>query len=143
MQEIDKAAVKDWAIRIVGHVTPGDAFVVEDAFDIEAEDWHKAGSQDEGRFVGGLEASTFAAVIVPFLLGFFGDVAKDIVKDQIKISVGALIERQLKRKTSGDETAQLKRQIDTAISNSRFSDEQKQTLRAGFEILFMKLGTAD
>lgn len=70
-------------------VEPDDAFVIDEGFDTLVEDWHRVSAQEEGRFVGGAEISTFAAVLVPSLLGLFGDVAKDVVKDQAKKATGA------------------------------------------------------
>ncbi|HEV2603427.1 MAG TPA: hypothetical protein VGU24_07185 [Microvirga sp.] len=141
METITQETVKDWATAIVAEIEPDDIFVVEDGFKATPEDWHRADAQDEGRFVDGVEVSTFAAMVVPFLLGFFGDVAKDVVKDVAKKAVGALLDRFLKREATSDETARLQGEIDVAIAKSRFTAEQKRTLRDGFEALFAKLGS--
>lgn len=127
-------------MAIVSEVEPDNVFVVEDCFDSLAEDWHRARSQDEGRFEDGLVATTFAAVVVPFLFSFFGDVLKDIVKDQAKKAAGRLIENLLQRKASNEEVASVEAEIYQAIDRSRFSADEKTTLRNGFTTLFAKLG---
>jgi hypothetical protein len=142
METIDRATVKGWAVAIVGQVEPGDTFVVEDGFDALADDWHSATSQDEGRFVGGAEVATFAAMVTPFLLELFGDVVKDVVKDQAKKVFGSLLDRVLKRNASSDETEKLRREIAAAVDKSRFTASQKARLRAGFETMFAKLTAA-
>src|SRR5687768_5688879 len=120
MDEINRDIVKGWAIAIVGWVEPDDVFVVEDGFDVLADDWHKARSQDEGRFIGGPEVATFAAMVAPFLLGFFGDVAKDVVKDQAKKAFGSLLDRVLKRNAESDDIEKLRQEIGAAVDRSRF-----------------------
>lgn len=142
MEEIDRETVKSWAVAIVGQVEPDDTFVVEDGFDALANDWHKAASQDEGRFIGGAEFATFAAMVTPFLLGLFGDVVKDVVKDQAKKAFGSLLGRVLKRDASAEETEKLRREVAAAVDKSRFNAAQKATLRAGFEKMFAKLQAA-
>jgi hypothetical protein len=139
MEEINRDTVKGWAIEIVGQVAPDDTFVVEDGFDALADDWHKAVSQDEGRFIGGAEVATFAAMVTPFLLGLFGDVVKDVVKDQTKKAFGSLLDRVLKRNASVGEIEKLRRDIAAAVDKSRFNAAQKAKLRAGFETMFAKL----
>jgi hypothetical protein len=142
MEDIGRDKVKAWAVGIVAEVEPEDTFVVEDGFDALANDWHRAASQDEGRFIGGPELATFAAMVTPFLFGFFGDVLKDVVKDQAKKSFGSLLDRVLKRNASADETEKLRHQIAAAVDKSRFSASQKAILRAGFEKMFAKLQAA-
>ena len=139
MQEIHRGTVKAWATEIVSHVEPDDVFVVRDGFDDLAENWHTAEVQDEGRFVGGLDGTAFAGVVVPFLLTLFGDVVRDVVKDAAKRAVGTLLEKLLKRQASPDETSRLRLEIEAAIHRSRFTEVQKRTLRAGFDDLFAKL----
>lgn len=139
-EQIDRQKLKHWARDMVAQVEPDDVFVVEEGFDSLLEAWHAAVAQDEGRFAGGAEAATFAGIIVPFLFGFFGDVAKDVVKDQAKKAVGKLIDKLLDRKASDDDASRLRDEIEAAISKSRFSTQQKETLRAGFGNLFAKLG---
>ena len=102
MTEINREQVKEWAIAIVNEVEPEDVFVVQDGYDALVEEWHRADAQDEGRLIGGAEVATFAAMVVPFLLGFFGDVAKDVVKDQAKKLVGGLLDRILKRRATAE-----------------------------------------
>jgi hypothetical protein len=142
VEELDRDTLKRWATSIVVQVEPEDLFVVEDGFKALPEDWHRAVVQDEGKFVGGADLATFAAMVVPFLLGFFGDVMKDVVKDQAKKAVGALLDRVLKRKATADEAERLRDEINAAVGNSRFSRAQKATLRAGFEKMFAKLAAA-
>jgi len=142
MNDIDRDTVKTWAIQIVAEVEPEDTFVIEQGFDALASDWHKASSQDEGRFIGGPELATFAALVTPFLLGLLGDVVKDVVKDQAKKATGSLLDRVLKRNASADETEKLRRQVTAAVDKSRFNAAQKATLRSGFEKMFAKLQAA-
>lgn len=142
MNRVETDDIRRWAKAIVSEVEPDDEFVVDDTFDIAPEDWHRADSQDEGRFDGGAAASTFAAVVVPFLLGFFGDVVKDVVKDATKKAVASLLDKFLKREAASDEVARLRKAVDVEIANSRFDAEQKKTLREGFEVLFAKVGPA-
>ncbi|WP_043352593.1 hypothetical protein [Methylobacterium sp. B1] len=142
MGKVEADDVKRWAKAIVTEVEPEDVFVVDEIFDIAPEDWHRADSQDEGRFDGGAAASTFATVVVPFLLGFFGDVVKDVVKDAAKEAIAPLLDRFLKRKATGDEATRLKEAFDREIAKSRFNAEEKNTLREGFETLFAKVRPA-
>ena len=138
-----RETLKQWATDIVTLVEPDDVFVVEDNFDALITDWHRAVSQDEGRFIGGAEVATFAAVVVPFLLTFLGDVAKDVVKDQAKKAAGTLMDKLLHRKASADEAARLKTEIEVAIAKSKVTREQKDVLNAGFNALFGKLKPVD
>ena len=142
MNKVETDDIRRWAKAIVSEVEPDDEFVVDDTFDIAPEDWHRADSQNEGRFDGGTAASTFATVVVPFLLGFFGDVVKDVVKDAAKEAIAPLLDKFLKRKAAGDEVARLRKAVDVEIANSRFDPEQKKTLRDGFEVLFAKVHSA-
>lgn len=142
MTEINRQQVKDWAIAIVNEVEPEDTFVVDDGYDALVEEWHRADAQDEGRLIGGAEVATFAAMVVPFLLGFFGDVAKDVVKDQAKKLVGSLLDRVLKRRATADDAEALRTEIDKAIGKSRFSPAEKAKLLAGFAKMFAKLAPA-
>ncbi|MCA1494597.1 hypothetical protein I6F11_27325 [Ensifer sp. NBAIM29] len=130
------------AQQIVAIVEPMDAFVVEEGFDDIVENWDKALPQDEGRFIGGAELASFAALVVPFLLGFFGDVAKDVIKDQAKRATAALITKLLAKKSTVDEAGRLKSEIDAAITKSGFSAEQKTALANGFGTLFATVGPA-
>jgi hypothetical protein len=139
---IDRATLKRWALAMVTEVEPEDTFVIEDNFDGLVDDWHLAQAQDEGRFVGAAEAATFAGLIVPFLLAFFGDLAKDIVKDQAKKAAGALIEKLMARRANSDEISRLRGEIEAVVARSRFSKEQKEILLAGFRELFAKVGGA-
>ena len=141
MAEIDRATLKRWAKAIVNEVEPDDAFVIEDNFDALLDEWHAARSQDEGRFIGGPEVAAFAGVVGPFLLGFFGDVAKDVVKDQSKKLLGLLIDKFLARRSSADEATRLHRELEAAIAKSRFAPTQKEVLRRGFDDLFTRVGT--
>ena len=138
-----RETLKQWATDIVTLVEPDDVFVVEDNFDALITDWHRAVSQDEGRFIGGAEVATFAAAVVPFLLTFLGDVAKDVVKDQAKKAAGTLMDKLLHRKASADEAARLKTEIEVAIAKSKVTREQKDVLNAGFNVLFGKLKPVD
>jgi hypothetical protein len=142
VETIDLVVLKTWALAMVAEVEPDDTFVVEDNFDGLVNDWHIARAQNEGRFVDTADVATFAGAIVPFLLVFFGDVAKDVVKDQAKKAAGALLEKLLAGKTNRDEAARLSSEIEAAIAESGFSKEQKETLRAGFRKLFAKVGPA-
>lgn len=135
----ERDTLKRLATDIVTQVEPDDVFVVEDNFDALITDWHRAVSQDEGRFIGGAEIATFAAAVVPFLLTFLGDVAKDVVKDQAKKAAGALLDKLLKRQTSAEEATRLRTEIEVAIAKSKVSREQKDVLNAGFDVLFSKL----
>lgn len=137
--EIDRAQVRQWAIAIVKEVEPDDAFVVEDGYDGLVDAWHRADAQDEGRLVGGIDAATFAAMVVPFLLGFFGDVAKDVVKDQVKTVVGDLLDRVLKRRATRGDAEALGVAVEAAIAKSRFSPVEKARLRTGFDRMLAKL----
>ncbi len=139
MTEIDRGQVKEWAIAIVNEVEPADAFVVEDGYDALVDEWRRADSQDEGRFIGAGEVATFAAMVVPFLFGLFGDVAKDVVKDKVKKAVGDLLDRVLKRCAAPGDAEKLRTEIITAISKSRFSLEEKVRLQAGFDEMLVKL----
>ncbi|MEE7505123.1 hypothetical protein MMR14E_18775 [Methylobacterium mesophilicum] len=123
----------------MSEVEPDKVFVVDETFGIAPEDWHRADSQDEGRFDGGAAASDFATVVVPFMLGFFGDVVKDVVKDAAKEAIAPLLDRLLKRKATGGEAARLKEAFDAEIAKSRFNPEEKKALREGFETLFAKV----
>jgi hypothetical protein len=140
MDVITRDTLKRWSTAIVAQVEPDDVFVVEDVFKASLKDWREAVAQDEGRFWGGAELSTFAAVVGPFLLAFFGDVIKDVVKDGAKKAVGALLDRVLKREAKADEAARLRGEINAAIDKSRFTAEQKKTLRDGFQTFFNKVG---
>lgn len=142
MTEINREQVKEWAIAIVNEVEPEDVFVVEDGYDALVDEWHRAEAQDEGRLIGGPEVATFAAMAVPFLLGFFGDVAKDVVKDQVKTAVGGLLDRILKRRATADDAETLRTEINTAIGKSRFSSAEKAELQGGFDKMFAKLAPA-
>ncbi|AQH03812.1 hypothetical protein A9R05_32980 (plasmid) [Burkholderia sp. KK1] len=134
-----RADIKRRAIGIVAQVEPGDEFVVEDGFDALIDDWDQAKAPDEGRFGGTTEAASFAGLVVPFLLGFIGDVAKDVVKDQAKKAVGALIDKLLARKATTDDAAELKSAVESAIVKSRFSNAEKLELSGGFDKLFDKI----
>ena len=138
----ERESLKRLVTDIVTLVEPDDVFVVEDNFDALITDWHRAVSQDEGRFIGGAEIATFAAVVVPFLLTFLGDVAKDVVKDQAKKAAGVLIDKLLKRQASADEATRLRADIEIAIAKSKVAREQKNVLNAGFDVLFSKLKPA-
>lgn len=142
MTEINREQIKDWAIAIVNEVEPEDVFVVEEGYDALVEEWHRADAQDEGRLIGGADVATFSAMIVPFLLGFFGDVAKDVVKDQAKKAVGSLLDRILKRGAASDDAEALRMEITTAIGKSRFSPAEKAKLQSGFSKMFTKLELA-
>jgi hypothetical protein len=142
VSEINREQVKEWAIAIVKEVEPGDVFVVQDGYDALVEEWHRADVQDEGRLIGGPEVATFAAMVVPFLLGFFGDVAKDVVKDQAKKVVGGLLDRILKRRATTDDAETLRTEINAAIEKSRFSLAEKAELQSGFAKMFAKLAPA-
>ena len=142
MTDIDREQVKEWAIAIVSEVEPEDVFVVEDGYDALVEEWHRADAQDEGRLIGGPEVATFAAMVVPFLLGFFGDVAKDVVKDQVKMAIGGLLDGILKRRAGTGDAEKLRNEITTAIGKSRFSLAEKAKLQAGFDKMFVKLARA-
>lgn len=142
MTEINREQVKEWAVAIVNEVEPEDVFVVQDGYDALVEEWHRADAQDEGRLIGGAEVATFAAMVVPFLLGFFGDVAKDVVKDQAKKVVGGLLDRILKRRATTDDAEALRTEINAAIGKSRFSPAEKAKLQAGFAQMFAKLAPA-
>jgi hypothetical protein len=137
--EINRERVKEWAIAIVNEVEPEDVFVVQDGYDALVEEWHRADAQDEGRLIGGADVATFAAMVVPFLLGFFGDVAKDVVKDQAKKQVGGFLDRILKRRATTDDAEALRTEINAAIGKSRFSPAEKAKLQAGFAKMFSKL----
>lgn len=139
----ERDTLKQLATDIVTQVEPDDVFVIEDTFDALITDWHRAVSQDEGRFIGGTEIATFAAAVVPFLLTFLGDVAKDVVKDQAKKAAGALLDKLLKRQASADEATRLRTEIEVAIAKSKVTREQKNVLNAGFDILFGKLKPAE
>lgn len=134
--------LKQRAVDIVAQVEPDDVFVVEDNFDALVDDWYRAVSQDEGRFIGGVEVATFAAAVVPFLLTFLGDVAKDVVKDQAKKAAGTLLDKLLRRQASTDEAARLQAELEVAIAKSKVTREQKDILRSGFDVLFEKLKPA-
>lgn len=136
MTQVDRENLKKWALAIVTEVEPDDVFVVEDGFDALVEEWHRADAQDEGRFIGGAEIATFAAMVAPFLLAFFGDVAKDVVKDRAKTAVGSL----LGRRATKDDVESLRKDITAAINKSRFSSAEKAKLEAGFAKLFAKVG---
>lgn len=128
------------ATEIVGQVEPENIFVVEDSADALPEDLLRADAQDEGRFMGGGDASVFAALVIPFLMGFVGRVAEDVAKDQAKKIFARLLDKVVKRKaTAAADTAKLKSDIYGAIAKSRFSRQQRDTLVAGFEKLFAKL----
>lgn len=139
MDEISKDDMRRWAVELVTIVEPDDVFVVEDGFDDIVANWHKARPQDEGKFIGGAEIASFAALVIPFLLGFFGDVAKDVIKDQAKKATGALVEKVLGKKATGDESTRLKSEIELAIAKSKFSSDQKAVLTSGFGKLFAKV----
>jgi hypothetical protein len=139
MSDINRDTVKKWATDIVSLVTPDETFVIEDGFDDIAENWDAAVSQDEGRFIGGPEVASFAGVLVPFLLVFLGDVAKDVAKDTAKQVLGALLDKLLSRRASSDEASRLKEELRSAITSSRFSKTQKNTLLKGFDNLFAKI----
>jgi hypothetical protein len=140
--EINREQVKEWAVAIVNEVEPEDVFVVQDGYDALVEEWHRADAQDEGRLIGGADVATFAAIVVPFLLGLFGDVAKDVVKDQAKRLVGGLLDRILKRRATAEDVEALRAEINTAIGNSRFSPAEKLKLQTGFAKMFAKLAPA-
>lgn len=142
MTDIDREQVKAWALAIVGEVEPADVFIVEDGFDALVDEWHRADAQDEGRFIGIDDAATFTALVVPFLLGFFGDIAKDVVKDQVKKAVGDLLDGMLKRRATASDAEKLRNEITAAISKSRFSLAEKTKLQAGFDKMFVKLARA-
>lgn len=139
----ERDALRRLATEIVTQVEPEDVFVVQDNFDALITDWHRAVSQDEGRFIGGSEIATFAAALVPFLLTFLGDVAKDVVKDQAKKAAGALLDKVLQQKASTDEATRLRTEIEVAIAKSKVAREQKDVLNAGFDELFRKLKTTE
>src|SRR5579871_1829996 len=92
------AGLRELTISIVRIVSPDDAFVVEDGYDDLVDNWNSARSQNEGRFIGGAEVATFAALAVPFLAAFFGDIAKDVAKDVIKNELSALVQNFLNHK---------------------------------------------
>ena len=140
MDDINRAKLKTWALTIVSEVEPDDTFVIEDNFDALIENWHAARPQDEGRFVGGPEIAAFAGVIGPFLIGFFGDVAKDAVKDQAKRLVSTLIDKLLAHHATSQEAKKLREDLEGAIAKCRFSEAQKVVLRKGFDDLIAKLG---
>lgn len=142
MEGASTSDIKRWAVGIVAEVSPEDTFVVEEGFDSLASDWDTAVAQDEGRFISGAEIGTFAALIVPFLMGFFGDLAKDVVKDAAKRAIGPQIDRLLGRKADAEDVRRLKGEVKTAIEKSRFPAAEKKTLQAGFDSLFAKIGAA-
>jgi hypothetical protein len=142
MADVNRIALKNWALAIVQVVEPDDAFVVEENFDALVDNWDRAKSQDEGRFIGGPEVAAFAGVIGPFLLGFFGDVGKDLVKDQVKQFVGGLLDKLLGRTASVEEASRLRRELEDAVQKSRFRAAQKQVLSNGFNKLFAQIGKA-
>lgn len=135
----EQESLKRISTDIVTLVEPDDVFVVKDNFDAMITDWHRAVSQDEGRFIGGAEIATFAAAVVPFLLTFLGDVAKDVIKDQAKKAAGTLLDKLLKRQASADEATRLRMEIEVAIAKSKVARQQKDVLNAGFDVLFSKL----
>lgn len=139
----ERDMLKRLATDIVTQVEPEDVFVIEDNFDALITDWHRALSQDEGRFIGGPEIATFAAAVIPFLLTFLGDVAKDVVKDQTKKAAGALLDKLLKQQASANEATRLRTEIEVAIAKSKVAREQKDVLNAGFDVLFSKLKPAE
>ncbi len=139
----EREVLKQLAADIVARVEPDDVFVIEDNFDALLADWDRAVSQDEGRFVGGAEVATFAAAIVPFLLVFLGEVARDVAKEQAKRASGALLDKLLRRNASAEEAGRLRTEIEVAIAKSKVSREQKEVLNAGFDILFSKVKAAD
>lgn len=65
MDEISKDDMRRWAVELVAIVEPDDVFVVQDGFDDIVANWHKARSQDEGKFIGGAEIASFAALVIP------------------------------------------------------------------------------
>ncbi len=139
MNKIDRDMVKKWAVDIVSQVVPDDTFVIEEGFDEIADEWFHAVSQDEGRFIGGEEVAAFAGVVVPFLLGFFGDIAKDVAKEKARKSFGVLLDKLLNRRASSDETSKLKAELFDSITRSRFPDQEKSVLIEGFDELFAKI----
>lgn len=142
MEQIGRNELKDLAYQIITIVEPADAFVIEEGFDDIVENWHHARPQDEGRFIGGAELASFAALVVPFLLGFLGDVAKDVIKDQAKRGTAALMQKLFAKKATSDEAGRLKSEIEGAIAKSGFSTEQKTALTDGFGTLFKTVGPA-
>jgi hypothetical protein len=140
MKDIDASDMKRWAVEIVDEVSPEDSFVVEQGFDAIATNWYRADTHDEGRFIGAAELGTFAALVVPFLIGFIGDVVKDVIKDAAKKALGAELDKLLKRKTSPEESQRLKAEVLAAIDKSRFTTGDKATLRTGFDVLFARVG---
>lgn len=136
---IEKETLKRLATNIVAQVEPDDIFVVEENFNAIIADWDHAASLDEGRFVGGAEVATFAAAIVPFLLAFLRDVAKDLVKDQAKKISSSLLDKFLRHEANEDEVERLRSEIDVAIAKSKTSREQKDVLNKGFARLFSKI----
>lgn len=124
---IDHATIERWASAIVAVVAPDEARPRSDT---------PAHPPAESL----AELTSFGALLVPFLIGFFGDVAKDVVKDQAKKAVGRLLQAQLDRKANRDDASRLASEIDAAIAASALSDQQKKTLRSGFKELLRKLG---
>ncbi|TPN82559.1 hypothetical protein FJ987_16450 [Mesorhizobium sp. CU2] len=135
MDKIGNEDMRRRAVDLVMIVEPEDAFVVEEGFDDIVDNWHKARPQDEGKFIGGAEVASFAALVIPFLLGFFGNVAKD----QAQRASGALLDKVLGRTATEDESTRLKSEIELAIVKSKFSSDQKAVLIAGFGNLFARV----
>jgi hypothetical protein len=136
MPSADLQTLKRWSLAMVSEVEPDDTFVITDDFDSLLSHWATAKPEDEGRFIGGPEMATFAALIGPFLAGLFADVAKDVVKDQAKKRVAQLLEKFLGHSEDADERKRLRQELDAAVNKSRFSQSQKVALRKGFEKLF-------
>lgn len=139
---MDRSGIKDLAKAIVKITDPGDVFVIEDGFDDIADNWFKARGQDEGHFLGGIEIAGFVSLIVPFLLGIFADTAKGIITDQAKRAINYLLDRVLTKTATTEEAANLGTEMDDLIAKSRYSDEQKKTLKLGFKKLLASMGTA-
>ncbi len=138
-REFDRNTIRQWATAIVSEVEPADGFIVRDNFDGLASAWSQAKPRDEGRFFGGAEVAPFAALIVPFLLGFVGDVTKGIVTDHAKKAVRKYLDKLLAHTIGREEADRLAMQINTAIDDSRFSDAEKKMLRDGFDKLFRRV----
>lgn len=138
LTEQEKQIIKNQAINLVDS---GDSFVIEEGFDDIVQYWDKANPQDEGKFIDGEMISTFAGLIVPFLIGLAGDTVKDVVKDQAKKSVEKLVEKRLKKTTDAKDIDSLKATIEKAVNESKFKSEDKIILLEGFEKVYEEIST--
>ena len=138
--KLDRSTIKRWATDIVAQVEPGDVFVIEENFDGISSAWSKARPTDEGRFFGEAEIPAFAGIIVPFLLGWFGEILKDIAANHAKRTIAMLLDKFVARETTNEETKKLRCEIYSAINNSSFPSSHKDVLKEGFDRLLPKIG---